>query len=453
MAGETILLVDDDRLERLTLEASLKDEGYRVVSAANAFHGLECLHEGGADVVITDLRMPGMDGLTFLKEAKKVCPDTEVVLITAYASVESAVTAMREGAHDYLCKPFRYEELSIRLKRLTEFQAHLREMGNLRRQLEERHHYHNLVGKSAAMQRVFQTIELVAKDICAVLIEGETGTGKELVAKAIHYSGPRKDKPFIEVHCAALSRDVIESELFGHEQGAFTGAVKQHKGRFELADGGSLFLDEVDDIPLDIQVKLLRAIEAKKFERVGGEKSLKVDVRIIAASKSDLSQRVREGRFREDLYYRLRVATVFLPPLRERKEDIPLLAEHFLRRSCASRGIPERRMSREALRVLLGYDWPGNVRQIENTVEQAVLLSPGEEIEAQSLPREIHAESNSETVQLNLAGKEKVNLPEILQQVEKQLTSWALARAGGNQARAAELLGIPRTTFRHRLEK
>jgi DNA-binding NtrC family response regulator len=454
MAEGTILLVEDDRLERLALEAELQDEGYTVLTTQTAVNGLACLREACVDVVITDLRLPGMDGIAFIKEAKKLCPDTEMIVITAYGSVESAVAAMREGAYDYLCKPFQFEELSLKLKRLMAFHAHREELSQLRRQLEERHYYHNLVGKSAAMRRVFALIEAVAADSCAVLVQGETGTGKELVAKALHYSSPRRAKPFVAVSCAALSREVIESELFGHEQGAFTGAVRRHRGRFELADGGTLFLDDIDDIPFDLQVKLLRTIEEKQFERIGGEKSLTVDVRIISATKRDLGSMVQAGRFRQDLYYRLRVVTIPLPPLRQRREDIPLLIEHFLRRACTARQMPVKRMDHEALRRLLDYDWPGNVRELENVVEQAVLLSPGETIDVQALPWDIHPhKSAEEVVQLHLVGKEHLNLPQILRDVEERLVQWAMAKAGGNQGKAAGLLGIPRTTLRHRLER
>jgi DNA-binding NtrC family response regulator len=456
MAEGTILLVEDDKLVRLALEAEMQEEGYTVLTAPDALSGLklECLKDAGVDVVITDLRLPGMDGITFLKEIKKLCPDTQVIVITAYGSVESAVIAMREGASDYLCKPFQYEELSLKLARLMEFRARLQEISHLRRQLEERHYFHNLVGKSAGMRRVFELIETVASDSCAVLIQGETGTGKELVAKALHYSSTRRGKPFVAVNCAALSREVIESELFGHELGAFTGAVRRHRGRFELADGGTLFLDDIDDIPLDIQVKLLRTLEEKEFERIGGEKSLAVDVRIISATKQSLGDMVQAGRFRQDLYYRLRVMAIPLPPLRQRREDIPLFIEHFLRQACTARQIPVKHMHLDALRLLLDYDWPGNVRELENVLEQAVLLSPGEEIDVQALPRDIQTrEPSHEVVQLHLAGKERLDLPQIMRTVEGRLVQWALAKAGGNQGRAAELVGIPRTTLRHRLEK
>ncbi len=454
MAEGTILLVEDDKLERLTLEAELQDEGYTVLPTPNAFNGLASLKDGDVDAVITDLRLPGMVGIAFLKEDRNLCPDVEIIVITAYGSVESAVTAMREGAYDYLCKPFQYEELSLKLKRLMTFRARQMEISQLRRQLEERHYYHNLVGKSAAMQRVFALVDMVAADICGVLIQGETGTGKELVAKALHYNGPRRSRPFVAVSCAALSREVIESELFGHEQGAFTGAMRLHRGRFELAHGGTLFLDDVDDIPLDMQVKLLRTIEEKQFERIGGEKSLTVDVRIISATKQDLSQLVQENRFRQDLYYRLRVVTIPLPPLRQRREDIPLLVEHFLRQACTVREIPVKCLAPEVLRLLLDYDWLGNVRELENVVEQAVLLSSGKEIDVQALPRDMPKhEPSQEMVQLHLAGQERLDLPQILRGVEERLVQWALVQAGGNQGKAAELLGIPRTTLRHRLER
>ncbi len=454
MTRGTILLVEDDPLERLTLEAELQDEGYTVRTATNATTGLDCLEGGDVDVVITDLRLPGMDGIAFLQEVNRRRPDTEIIVITAYGSVQSAVTAIRKGAYDYLCKPFQFEELSLKLRRLMTFRARQIEISALRLELAERHRFHHLVGQSASMQRVFRLIETVAQDTCSVLIQGETGTGKELVARALHASSPRRNRPFVAVSCAALSREMIESELFGHEAGAFTGAVRRHRGRFELAHGGTLFLDDVDDIPFGVQVKLLRTLEQKQVERLGGEQSLNVDVRIISATKADLSPLVDDGRFRQDLYYRLRVVSIPLPPLRQRREDIPLLAEHFLQQACTSRHLPMKRLGSDTLRRLLDYLWPGNVRELEHVIEQAVLLSPETEIGVNALPPEFQTRQSSEdVVQLHLADQEQLDLPDILRTVESRLVQWALEKAAGNQGKAATLLGIPRTTLRRRLSR
>lgn len=455
MAEGTILLVEDDRLNRLTLEAELHKEGYTVLTASNAGSGLECLKESCIDVAITDLRMPGIfDGLAFRREAKTLVPDLRVIVMIAYGSLESAVTALLEGASAYLFKPFQFRELSLKLTRLMQVSVRLQEISHLPRPLKERHCYHNLVGSSAAMQQAFGLIEKVAEDTCGVLIQGETGSGKEMVAKALHDSSPRRAKPFVAVSCAALSRELIENELFGHEQGAFTGAKWRRRGRFELAHGGTLFLDDVDDVPLDVQVKLLRVLEEKQVERLGAEKSLEVDVRIVSATKKDLNQMVAAGHFRQDLYYRLRVVTIPLPALRQRREDIPMLIEHFLRQACTIRQIPIKCMGPEAMRLLLNHDWPGNVRELENVVVQAVLLSPGEEIEAQALPRELHSrESSPEVVQLHLNGQARVDLSQTLSKVEADMVQWALVKTGGNQTKAAELLRVPRTTLRHLLKR
>ncbi len=456
MVDRTVLVVEDDKLERLTLVEQLRDEGYHVLSAAGATEAWAQfqVYKSEIDVVLTDLRMPGMDGMELLQKIKERSPDTQVILLTAYASIESAVGAMKAGAHDYLSKPYRYEELAHKLKRVVAFRDQLREIAFLRGALRGRYAFQNIIGRSPPMQRVFDRIQALAADQCIVLIQGETGTGKELVAKAIHYNSPRQSAPFVAVNCAALSREVIESELFGHERGAFTGALRRHKGRFELAQGGTLFLDELDEIPLDIQVKLLRVIEEKELMRVGGERPIKVDARLVSATKRDLGEMVSEGTFRTDLYYRLEVAKIQLPPLVERREDIPLLVDHFLEEMCKARKISTKRVSAEAMRAFLEHDWPGNVRELENVVEQAVLLAPAGTIEQGDLPARLREERRKNALfRLNLTEREQIDLTALLKQVEEETVFWALSKAGGNQAKAAKLLGIPRTTLRHRLAK
>ncbi|HDI00705.1 MAG TPA: sigma-54-dependent Fis family transcriptional regulator, partial [Firmicutes bacterium] len=358
-----VLLVEDDRVARVPLRDDIAEAGYDVDEAGSAEEALELLGKKGYDVVVTDLRMPGMDGIELLERIKAESPDTEVIVITAYGTVRTAVRAMKLGAYEYLTKPFDNEELLLLLERIRRMREVMEENVRLRRRLEERYRLEDMVGKGHKMQEVFRLIRTVASSDSTVLLQGETGTGKELAAHAIHELSPRRDGPFVKVSCAALSRELLESELFGHVKGAFTSAVKDKPGKFELADGGTIFLDEVDDIPLELQVKLLRVLQEREFERVGGTRTIRVDVRVIAATKVDLLERVRRGLFREDLYYRLNVVPIRLPPLRERKEDVPLLMEHFLRKLGAEGRIE---MTPEAMKLLMDYDWPGNVRELEN---------------------------------------------------------------------------------------
>ncbi|NUO05609.1 MAG: sigma-54-dependent Fis family transcriptional regulator, partial [Candidatus Brocadia sinica] len=330
-----ILIVDDEKLMRVSLEDKLVKEGYAVACLSNAIEGLKVLQSTNFDAVITDVRLPKIDGIEFLKEIKKLSPDTIVIIMTAYGSIENAVLAMKEGAYDYVTKPFSLEELLIKLRKALKHKDVVAENILLKQQVLSQYGYDNMIGKSDAMKHVFEIINTVSNRDTTILIQGESGTGKELTAGAIHYNSNRRNGPFIKLSCASLNKEILESELFGHEKGSFTGAIKTRRGRFELADGGTIFLDDVDDIPLEMQVKLLRVLQEREFERVGGEETIPVNVRVICATKKDLKKLVQEGRFREDLYYRLHVVTLHLPPLRERKEDIPLLVNYFMKKYAA----------------------------------------------------------------------------------------------------------------------
>lgn len=453
MSGK-VLIVDDEKLMRISLESQLKKEGYNVKSIDNAFDGLKMVKSEEYDVVVTDLRLSGMSGMDFLKEIKKHNQEIIVVIMTAYGTLESAVSAIKEGAYDYIAKPFSTDELIIKLQRSLYYKNTTAEVNRLRREIRSEFEFSNIIGKSEAMKRVLETVKSVSGRDATVLIRGESGTGKEKIAGAIHYHSMRRNGPFIRVSCAALNREILESELFGHEKGAFTGAVKTRRGRFELANGGSIFLDDVDDIPLDMQVKLLRVLQERTFERVGGEETLCVDVRVICATKKDLLDLVKEGCFREDLFYRLNVVPINIPPLRERKEDIPLLINYFLKKfvSQYEDALPD--VSREAEDVLLGYNWPGNVRELENVIEHAVAFSKSKGISIETLPEYLRRiDLSTDLLSMDLSNKQEIKLQDALIEVEKKLILWAHQKTNGNQVKMAEILGIPRTTLRNRLIK
>ena len=465
-----VLLVEDDRVARVPLRDDIAEAGYDVDEAGSAEEALELLGKKGYDVVVTDLRMPGMDGIELLERIKAESPDTEVIVITAYGTVRTAVRAMKLGAYEYLTKPFDNEELLLLLERIRRMREVMEENVRLRRRLEERYRLEDMVGKGHKMQEVFRLIRTVASSDSTVLLQGETGTGKELAAHAIHELSPRRDGPFVKVSCAALSRELLESELFGHVRGAFTSAIKDKPGKFELADGGTIFLDEVDDIPLELQVKLLRVLQEREFERVGGTRTIRVDVRVIAATKVDLLERVRRGLFREDLYYRLNVVPIRLPPLRERKEDVPLLMEHFLRKLGAEGRIE---MTPEAMKLLMDYDWPGNVRELENLVERLVVVGAGPKVGPEDLPPEIRSPAPKEKGpsleevlrrqeelerMIRMLGSSEPRLgdasfEEIVEAKERELITEALRRTGGNKTKAAELLGMKLSTFRDKMKR
>ncbi|MBI2471833.1 MAG: sigma-54-dependent Fis family transcriptional regulator [Planctomycetes bacterium] len=453
MSGK-VLIVDDEKLMRISLESQLKKEGYNVKSVDNAIDGLKMVKSEEYDVVVTDLRLSGMSGMDFLKEIKKHNQEIIVVIMTAYGTLESAVSAIKEGAYDYIAKPFSTDELIIKLQRALYYKNTTAEVNRLRKEIQSEFEFSNIIGNSEAMKRVLETVKSVSERDATVLIRGESGTGKEKIAGAIHYHSMRRNGPFIRVSCAALNREILESELFGHEKGAFTGAVKTRRGRFELANGGSIFLDDVDDIPLDMQVKLLRVLQERTFERVGGEETLGVDVRVICATKKDLLEHVKEGYFREDLFYRLNVVPINIPPLRERKEDIPLLINYFLKKfvSQYEDALPD--VSQEVIDVLLVYNWPGNVRELENVIEHAVAFSKSKGISIETLPEYLkRVDIRTDLLSMDLSNKQEINLQDALTEVEKKLIQWAHQKTNGNQVKMAEILGIPRTTLRNRLIK
>ena len=449
-----ILIVDDEKLMRVSLEDKLTKEGYAVSSLSNAVEGVKLLQSTNYDAVITDLRLPKMDGMDFLREIKKASPDTVVIIMTAYGSIDNAVTAMKEGAYDYVTKPFSLEELIIKLQKALKHKDTIAENIMLKQRVLSQYGYDNMIGKSEGMKRVFEVISTVSNRDTTILIQGESGTGKELTAGAIHYNSNRRDGPFIKVSCAALNKEILESELFGHEKGSFTGAIKTRRGRFELADGGTIFLDDVDDIPLEMQVKLLRVLQEREFERVGGEETIPVNVRVICATKKDLKKLVQEGSFRQDLYYRLHVVTVQLPPLRERKEDIPLLVTYFIKKYATHQRVSINSMSQETLNLLLSYNWPGNIRELENVIEHAVSFCTSDVIIPKNLPSNlIDGETPSGIFPIELSTIDSIDLQETLSEAERKLLLWAYQKTNGNQVRMSEILRIPRTTLQNKLVK
>jgi len=449
-----ILVVDDAQLSREAIASFLNESGHRAEAHANAFSALEALDSGHWDLVLTDLRMPSMDGLQFLKEIKTRSPETAVIIMTAYGTVETAVTAIREGALDYVTKPFHTEQLRLRIERLGELLKARQEISSLRRNLGNTASYSGLVGESAALKKIIQHIEQFADRPANILLTGETGTGKEMVARALHARSQRKNGPFIPLACAAVPRDLAESELFGHEAGAFTGAVRRRHGHVELAHGGTLFLDDVDDLPLDIQPKLLRAIQEREFQRVGGERLLKTDLRIISSTKKDLEVLAGEGRFRQDLLYRLQVLTIYLPPLRERKSDIVVLARHFLDLSARETGEPAKTLSPDAEKKLLHHSWPGNVRELRHAIEYAVAVSRSETINVEDLQLRLGPAGQTDKLcVLNLEARDELDLRALQADIEKESIKWALQKAQGDQGRAAEILKMPRTTLIYRLRQ
>ena len=436
-----VLIVDDEKNTRDGLARALR-RTYEVRVAESGAAALDILSETSVDVMLSDLRMPVMDGMTLMQRALANVPDLVCILLTAYGSVETAVEAMRHGATDFLTKPVNLSELELVLQRVVRSRSAEVENRRLREQLDSKYGVENIIGNSSAMQRVFDTVRQVAASRATVLIQGESGTGKELIAKAIHQLSPRKNASFVPVHCAALSETLLESELFGHEKGSFTGANELRKGRFELADGGSLFLDEIGEVDSTVQVKLLRALEERRFERVGGQETLEVDSRLITATNRDLKQMVAAGAFREDLYYRLNVVTIQLPALRERAGDVPLLLNHYLEILCRENDRVIDGFSPEALDLLRAYDWPGNVRELRNLVEQVVVLSRGRRIGVRDLPAHVRTSDDAADV----------SAPAItLEEVEKRAILQALKATGGNRTRAAEQLGVSRRTLHRKI--
>jgi len=452
---ETILIVDDEKNYPLILSAVLQDVGYETLTANSGMEALEILNHANADVdlVLTDMKMPVMDGIELLEKIKAINPHLPVMMMTAYGTVEKAVEAMQKGAYNYILKPFDNEGLIIFVKKAIDMYQVVKDNLRLRDVVETRYNFGNIVGKSKRMQEIFELIKKMAPSSATVLIEGESGTGKELVAKSIHFNSPRKDKPFIAVNCSALSENLLESELFGHEKGAFTGAIAMKKGRFELADGGTLFLDEIGELSQNLQVKLLRVLQERAFERVGGTKPVPVNIRIIAATNKNLKQETEQGRFREDLYYRLNVLYLVLPPLRERVEDIRLLVDHMIEKYASERrpGLQVTGVDPEVDRLLYSYSWPGNVRELENAIERAMVLCPGNIIRVSDLPKEFK-KSISHSLQLE-GISDNAQLYETLEMVEKSMIERALAISGNVQSHAAELLGIGKSGLNQKIKK
>jgi DNA-binding NtrC family response regulator len=441
----SLLLVDDDPTTLSSLTRFLEEEGFQVARATSGEEAIRLMDETPRDAVVTDVMMGVVSGIQVLDYTMAHHPETAVIVVTGYATVESAVEAMRKGAYDYITKPINLERLCLVIRKALEANRLLLENRRLRQTLHERFSVGQLVGKSAVMLRLFERIERVASTEATALIEGESGTGKELIASATHYNSPRRDGPFIKVSCATLPETLAESELFGHERGAFTGATHRHRGRFEQADGGTLFLDEIGDLPPAIQVKLLRVLQERTFERVGGESSLTVDVRLIAATNHDLEGLVREGRFREDLFYRLNVVSIKVPPLRNRIEDVPPLVQRFVHDFCALHHKPVQTVSPRALRALMAYSWPGNVRELRNCLESLVVLGQGPTIELEEIPEHVRSGDLGEWVSL------PVGTP--LGEVEKTMILRTLGRFGGNKSLAAQKLQIGLKTLYRRLEE
>jgi len=447
-----VMVIDDEPLMRITIQDALEAEGYEVSIAETGQKGLSLFRKNPVDILITDLKLLDMDGLHILKEAKRMNPETQVIMITAYGSIDSAVTAMKEGASDYLTKPFSMDELLLILKRLLRIKQLEVENIRLKEKVEERFSLEGLIGKSPQMQKIYDLIETVSQTDTTVLIQGESGTGKEMVANAIHLKSLRKDGPFIKVNCSALPETLLESELFGHEKGAFTGAMRQRKGRFELAHEGTLFLDEIGEVSPVVQVKLLRVLQERQFERVGGSETISVDVRLICATQKDLKEEIKKGTFREDLYYRLNVVPIFLPPLRERREDILLLAEHFMNKFSKKMGKEIYGISEEAKNILLKYPFPGNIRELENMIERAIALMKGKHIQAEDLPEELW----SQRALIQEICK-KIQDPKPLSQAvnlfEKEYIQKVLERTKGKKGQAAEILGISRKTLWEKIKE
>lgn len=445
----SILIVDDERSIRVGLKGLLAKEGYEVATANNGDEALRLLDGQVFHLMLTDLRMPGMDGVSLLRQVKAHHPDVLVMMMTAYGSEKIAVEAMKAGAHDYLVKPFDNDEVKILVHQALEQKTLRQEVRQLRERLDSTFHFDRMLGKSSAMQRVFDLVKKVAPTNLTALITGESGTGKELIANALHQNSPRKSGPFIKVNCAAMARELVESELFGHEKGAFTGAIGSREGKFEAADGGTLFLDEIGDMSLETQAKILRVLQEREFERVGGNRTLKVDVRVVAATNRNLQHMVKENKFREDLFYRLNVVPLTLPPLRERREDIPLLALSFLKEAATRYERQEIALSADAHGLLLSAPWPGNVRELKNVIDAATVLAAGPEIQAADL--RLSQQPTAPEAFSPLSFKETKQ--RVVETFERDFISRALQRHQGNVTKAAEEMGMLRQQLQQKIRE
>jgi DNA-binding NtrC family response regulator len=452
--NETILLVDDEANTREALSLLLSREGYNVVAASSGEEGIECLDKNIVDIVVTDVMMPRVSGMELLQYAKKNHPEVMVIMITGHASLESGIAAMKEGAFDYITKPIKIDEVKLILQKALEKRNLLLENIQLKQQLKGKYRFENLVGTSKAMQEVFSLMEKVVISDTTVLIQGESGTGKELVAKAIHYNGPRKDKPFVAINCAAIPHELLESELFGHVKGSFTGAVVNKSGKFELANTGTILLDEIGSMPLSLQGKILRVLQEKEIERVGGAKPMKVDVRIISATNVELEKAVKGGQFREDLYYRLNVIPVRLPSLRERADDIPLLVAHFIKKYNDKMKKDIKGLAAGVMDYFVAYEWPGNIRELENAIERAITLSDGEYIQETALPQSIKMTAPRPFFNTSPMIPDKgTDLEREIDGFETALITTALEKTGGIKSKAADLLNIKRTTLIEKMKR
>jgi len=448
--SSTILIVDDDAPQRNVLAGYLRKRGHAVTEAGSADDAMKQIRKSAMDIVFTDVRMPGASGHELLTQIRTAFPEATVVLMSAFGTIEGAVQAMRDGAYDFLTKPIDLEALDLLIARIGERQHLLSENRFLKEQLVERFSFKGIISQSSVMEEVLNTAGRVAQSRASVMIRGESGTGKELLARAIHYSSPQKDQAFVAVNCAALNENLLESELFGHERGAFTGAERQRKGRFELADGGTIFLDEIGEVPAPTQVKLLRVLQERTFERVGGSEELKVDVRVIAATNRNLEEMITAGTFREDLYYRLNVVSVEIPPLRRRRDDIPPMIEHYLALYAKEQRRRSLSISKEAWNALVRYDYPGNVRELENIIQRAVILARGETIMLKELPTVVKGSGNEPVAS---SGTRPHDLPGAVDRLEKDLVFESLRLNAGNQSKAARDLGISERNLRYRLKK
>jgi two-component system response regulator PilR (NtrC family) len=452
MPDTRVLVVDDERSMRELLAIMLRQAGHDVALAEGGEQAVEILKNEAFDLVITDLRMRKVDGLGVLRAAKELSPSAVVLVVTAFASTETAVEAMKLGAYDYVTKPFKLDEIKLTIANALERKRLQDENKALRTQLRRERGFESFVGKSRQMNELREVIRKTADGLSTVMVTGESGTGKELVARAIHQESPRRSGPFVSVNCGAIPETLMESELFGHVKGAFTGAVANTVGLFSAAHGGTLFLDEVTEVPQSVQVKLLRAIQEREIRRVGDTKDVKVDVRLIAASNRDVARAVADGVLREDLFYRLNVIPIQLPPLRDRRDDIPLLAQHFVQKIAAELGKAVKGVSPEALAVLESYRWPGNIRELENVIERALVLGSGDILEAEALPPDLNIARDTQEVPVEIP-PDGIDLEAMLDQIERRYLQMALTRTGGVQTRAAELLRVSFRQFRYKLQK
>jgi two-component system, NtrC family, response regulator PilR len=448
-----VLVADDERSMRELLAIVLKREGYDVLLAENGRTALAALERAPVDLLISDIKMPDMTGIDVLRAAKALDPELQAIMMTAFASQDTAIEALRLGACDYLIKPFNVDELKLKVRDKLESRRLRQENVLLKRTLGTTHQFHNMIGRSQAMVEVFHLIETIARTTSTVLVTGESGTGKELVARAVHFHSLRRESPFVALNCGALPETLLESELFGHMRGAFTGADTNKKGLIEIAEHGTIFLDEIGEMSQMMQVKLLRVLQERRFRRVGGLEEIEADIRVIAATNQDLAKLVAEGRFREDLFYRINVIPVKLPPLRERQEDIPLLAEHFLAKYTAQMGKAITAISHEALAHLQRYEWPGNIRELENVIERAVALEPTPTILPESLPEHVRGLALRKAAAATALPDEGFDLEQHVRDIERDYLAEALKKAGGVQVKAAELLGMSFRSFRYYAKK